>query len=298
MIPVKHIDPDDLALYAMQLLPPDEAEELSLHLQHSVEARRVLAAIQNDLAVYALTAEMHSPPSQARQRLIQQVAREKKAVPIERIERIDRSDRTDRPTVQAAYLDEDEEEGLPMRTLFEEERKSAGVRVMPWLGWALAAGMAVAVIIQHRQQLELQSAETAEKAQVEKLTGDLARADLVVETVKDPSALRVNLVTTGERIAPQGRVSYLADKGALVFIASNLEPLQTYKTYELWLIPPDPLHDPIPAGTFQPDAHGNATLILPNLPKGTQAKTFGVTIEDLGGAQQPTMPIILKGVSS
>ena len=43
MIPVKHIDPDDIALYAMQLLPPDETEEMTLHLQHSAEARRVLS---------------------------------------------------------------------------------------------------------------------------------------------------------------------------------------------------------------------------------------------------------------
>ena len=53
MIPVKHIDPEDLPLYAMQLLPAEENEELSLHLQHSPEARRVLAEIYGDLAVLA-----------------------------------------------------------------------------------------------------------------------------------------------------------------------------------------------------------------------------------------------------
>jgi hypothetical protein len=39
MIPVKHIDPDDLPLYAMQLLSPEENAEMRLHLQHSTEAR-------------------------------------------------------------------------------------------------------------------------------------------------------------------------------------------------------------------------------------------------------------------
>ena len=68
MIPVKHIDPDDLALYAMQLLPPDETEEMSLHLQHSVEARRVLSEIYGDLSIFAHSADMHSPPAAARQR--------------------------------------------------------------------------------------------------------------------------------------------------------------------------------------------------------------------------------------
>jgi anti-sigma-K factor RskA len=71
-------------------------------------------------------------------------------------------------------------------------------------------------------------------------------------------------------------------------------PLQPYKTYELWLIPADG-RDPIPAGTFKPDDHGNASLMLPELPRGVTAKAFGVTIEDDGGAQTPTMPIILAG---
>ncbi len=86
MIPVKHIDPDDLALYAMQLLPPEEAEEMSLHLQHSVEARRVLSEIYGDLSVFAHSAEMHSPPALARQRLMKHVAREKKAIPIDSLQ--------------------------------------------------------------------------------------------------------------------------------------------------------------------------------------------------------------------
>ena len=47
-------------------------------------ARRELAEIQGDLAIYAHTVDMHSPPAQARERLMKQVAREKKAVPIER----------------------------------------------------------------------------------------------------------------------------------------------------------------------------------------------------------------------
>ena len=43
-----------------------------------------LAEIQGDLAVYAHTVDMHSPPAQARERLMKQVAREKKAIPMDR----------------------------------------------------------------------------------------------------------------------------------------------------------------------------------------------------------------------
>ena len=52
---------------------------------------------------------------------------------------------------------------------------------------------------------------------------------------------------------------------------------------------------PIPAGTFHPDEHGNASVVMPNIPKDTDAKAFGVTIEDAGGSDKPTMPIIMAG---
>jgi len=34
---------------------------------------------------------------------------------------------------------------------------------------------------------------------------------------------------------------------------------------------------------------------MPDLPKGVEAKGFGVTIEDEGGSQTPTKPIIMAG---
>ena len=62
MIPVKPIDPDDLSLYAMQLLSPEEMEEMRLQLQHSVEARRILAETYGSLSLFAISAETHDPP--------------------------------------------------------------------------------------------------------------------------------------------------------------------------------------------------------------------------------------------
>jgi hypothetical protein len=46
---------------------------------------------------------------------------------------------------------------------------------------------------------------------------------------------------------------------------------------------------------FRPDGRGNASVIMPPLPKGIAAKAFGVTVEDEGGATTPTMPIVLAG---
>jgi len=275
MIPIKHIDPDDLALYAMQLLPPDETEEMSLHLQHSVEARRVLSEIYSDLSIFAHSAEMHSPPALARQRLMKHVAREKKAAPPD--------------PLAGTYA--------PRGTghLFEEEivSRSIASRVLPWAGWALAAGMAALSVSMYQQQGRLKSNLAAGQAQLKETQKSAELANNVLLTVQDPSAARFTLTGSPQKLPPQARVSYVSDKGSLVLLASNLEKLPPYKTYELWLFPTDG-HDPIPAGTFQPDEHGFASLVMPELPKGIAAKMFAVTVED-GEVSAPTTPPVLSG---
>ncbi len=279
MIPVKHIDPDDLALYAMQLLPPDETEEMALHLQHSAEARRVLSEIYSDLSIFAHSAEMHSPPALARQRLMKHVAREKKAVVVD--------------PVVGSYA--------PRGTvsLFEEEvaQPSLVAKVLPWAGWALAAGMAGLSYMQNQQKTEMKSTLAANEAAMAKTTASAQLASTLMETMKDPTAAHFTMTSSEVKPPPAGRITYVADKGSLVLIASNLDKLPPYKIYELWLIPEDG-RDPIPAGTFRPDGRGFASVVMPELPKGIVAKTFGVTIEDGEGSSTPTMPIVLKGQSS
>ena len=280
MIPVKHIDPDDLALYAMQLLPQDEMEEMSLHLQHSAEARRVLSEIYGDLSILSHTADMHTPPALTRQRLMKHVAREKKAIPINIASAGSYAPRA------GSLLAEEE---LP--------KKSAGARILPWVGWALAAGLMLPLVNFYRQREQLRSTLAVSSSALRQTELSAEQAQQVMDTVKDPSAVHVVLTGTDQKPPPQGRASYLPDKGSLVFIASNLDPLKAYQTYELWLIPADG-RDPIPAGTFRPDARGNASVVMPQLPKGVEAKAFGVTIEDGEGSQTPTMPILLKGAAS
>ena len=286
MIPVKHIDPDDIALYAMQLLPPDETEEMTLHLQHSAEARRVLSEIYADLAIFAHSADMHSPPALARQRLMKHVAREKKALPVD-------------PLANRGLITTGDFATRSSGSIFEEEatQKSLGAKILPRAGWALAAGLAGLSFTQYQQKTDLKSTLTANQAEMAKTVASAELANTLMETMKDPNAVHFALTSTDQKPPPQGRVTYVAERGSLVLTASNLDKLPPYKIYELWLIPQDG-HDPIPAGTFRPDARGFASIVMPELPKGITAKTFGVTIEDGEGSQTPTMPIVMKGQTS
>jgi hypothetical protein len=167
--------------------------------------------------------------------------------------------------------------------------------VLPWVGWAVAAGLAVAAGSFYRDRDALRGTLTTQMSQIDHLTADAEAARQVLETMTDRSAMRVTLTQGQAAPRPTGRATYVASKGSLIFLASNLEPLQAAKTYELWLIPAAAGENPIPAGTFRPDARGNASVIMPPLPKGVEAKAFGVTVEDDGGATTPTQPIILVG---
>jgi len=274
----RHVDPEDLALYAMQLLAGEEAAAVAQHVERCAECRRELGLLQSDLGAYAFTVEMTQPPAEARQQLLRQVAREKKVVPISH-------------SAIAAYG-----RSTSILGAVEEEKpkRSVGRTILGWSGWAIAAGLAVAFTFLYRDRAALRGDLALQSSQIARLTADAANAHQLMDVLTDSKAVRVTLTAKPTPHAPIGRATYNPDKGTLIFLASDLDPLQAYKTYELWLIPADGSAS-LPAGTFHPDDQGNASVILPDLPKGIAAKGFGVTIEDDGGSQTPTKPIILSG---
>jgi anti-sigma-K factor RskA len=282
-----HIELEDLALFAMQLLPAEETANIHEHLLECAECRQSVCEVQGDLAAFALTAEMHSPPAAARQRLFTQIARERKVVPIEIVERAQLDD-PDLPARRRTFLVEGDE---------DQTKRLVGAKVLPWIGWAgwaVAAGVALTTVSFYQQRNELRSTILQQSGQIASLNAEADKGRSLIQAMTDQSAMRVTLTQTPEKPVPQGRATYVPEKGTLLFTASNMEPLQPYKTYELWIIPADG-HDPIPAGTFHPDERGNASVIMPEIPKGVLAKAFGVTIEDEGGSSTPTKPVIMAG---
>lgn len=285
----KHINPEDLALYAMQLLSKDETDAIAgepcatsvrTHLEQCGECRNEFMAAQDDLALVAVSVDMESPAPQARERFIRQVAREKRVVRIDRV---------------------------PFTTdgtgMVQTNTPKQGGKLLPWLGWAVAAGVAFSATSLYRDHQHMQATVAdqsaqlkAETAQMAAMSANAARAKAIMDALTDNSAQRVTLNTTPAAKAspPQGKATYVAKKGTLLFSANNLDQLPLAKVYELWLIPSDG-SAPIPAGTFRADNHGNGNVILPQLPLGVQAKAFAVTIEPEGGSKTPTMPILMVG---
>ncbi len=177
----------------------------------------------------------------------------------------------------------------------EEPRSNVFAGWMAWTGWAMAAALAVAAVFTLRDDFNLREQVSQQQSSLAAAEASAARAETVMQTLQSPASQHFLLARTDAAAAPSGRVAYLPERGTVVFQGSNLETLQPYKTYELWLIPAGEGHQPVPAGLFKPDGHGYATVVLPQLPKGLLAANFGVTIEDEGGSATPTLPILLVG---
>ena len=142
----------------------------------------------------------------------------------------------------------------------------------------------------------LKATLAAQAGQVAQLSASAGVSHQVMDALTDASALRVTLTKPKSKPAPTGRATYVQNKGTLVFLASNLAPLKDDKIYELWLMPLDG-SAPLPAGTFTPDAKGNASVVYARFPRAVPAKGFAVTLENEGGSQTPTLPILLAGSS-
>ena len=261
-----HIPQEDLALYAMQALTPEEQRAAQAHLGVCAYCRAALAETLPDVAVVGMSAEQQAPPEGARQRLMARIAN----IP------------------QAAVTPVKPPAPLPPR----EERVTGFW--MGWLGWAAALAMlAIAVYLGYGNR-RLQQQVSEDRGQIARLAAGADRAEAMTEALTSPAAKQVTLTETRGPAKPMGHATYLPARGALIFVASNLHPVPENKTYELWLIPANG-KAPMPAGLFRPDAGGSASVVMPALPPGVEARAFGVTIEDAQGSLTPTLPIVMSG---
>lgn len=322
-----HIPEDDLVLFALQLLPEDRMRQTKQHAETCDLCRDEISKLQGDLASYSMTSDIVAPPPEARERVLKQVAKEPRPIlppePVavavaerpervdlpERIDRMDRqsrpdhSDRPDRGSVEPVFATR-QRRGLQIAAEDEEEDKRARSRprlapwVLAWTGWAVAAGCSFVAGLQFHQRQQIQSSMTAQQARLDDATKQSVHAQDALATLTAANAMQVALRSTAEvkpgTTSATALAAYLADKGALVFIATHMEPAPAGKTYELWLLPADGTN-PVPAGTFKPDIQGRASVMMPQLPKGVLAKGFGVTVENDGGSDTPTLPIVLAG---
>ena len=278
-----------LALYALGAMDnAQELTELEAHLGTCGECRRELESLRADSALLALSAVGPKPPDRARQRLLSAIAAEP------RVERRQR-----RPIVIGR---------LRSRWL-----SFAPITVMLLLAiFSLLLGInlrnvqrEVRQARQREQQLREQLAQAQHAQEILAMLTDPSAMQLaqaqhaqeILAMLTDPTAMRVKLVSTPQtRPQPLIQTIYKPENGHILLMANNCPMPPSNKVYELWLLPANG-GAPMPAGTFKPDAGGNGMMMHPMETAGIAAKGFAVTIENEGGSQTPTPPIVMAPAS-
>jgi hypothetical protein len=196
----------------------------------------------------------------ARQRLLQQVAREKKIVPIaqSQLQAQPQSQSQTQPAIAAfgrsgSVLSIEEYQPRPRRS------------ILAFTGWAVAAVLAVAVTVQDKDRKSLSDNLAAQSGQIARLTAGAASAHELLDALTDPRAVRVSLTGKSQpKSGPSGGVTYNPEKGTLIFLASDLDPLQAYKSSGS--SPPTAPH-PFPQAPSIPTTRATPASSCPSCPR-------------------------------
>jgi anti-sigma-K factor RskA len=265
-----HIAEPDLTLYAMGALSPEERKPVEAHLLVCPQCKEELRLSTLALAAYAQTTPEVALPEGAKERLMARLSETAQA-----------ESRNAKPSPAAPRM----QKASYRQTIF-----ASG-----WWAPALAGVFALLLVALGVDDLR-------QRAQIgpllhEARQGEIDSAQLnqLMELLTSSQAQKVALHPSPVAAPPpEGRVVYAARTGKLLMTATNLKPLPAGKVYELWILQPDG-KKPLPAGTFAPDSSGYAAMILADAPAGLTVQGFGVTVENAGGAETPTLPIVLSG---
>jgi hypothetical protein len=164
----------------------------------------------------------------------------------------------------------------------------------PFLAAALALSLVAAVYFGGRER---QFALTAEQLRV------MARRQNIELTRLNEAMAILNAADTvvtsfgaGQPQPPKGKVIVNPKRGVLL-IASNLPPAPEGKTYEMWRIPKSKGALPSRAGEFQAETDGTALHIERGAVDPSALAAIAVTLENAGGAEQPTsQPVIVAAL--
>jgi anti-sigma-K factor RskA len=250
---------EDLALYALGELAGADRQELEEHLATCASCRRELQALRSDLGLLALSSAGPKPPERVKESLMRAVAAEPR--------------------------------GRSAATPVESVRSGKG-----W-GWISALAAVVLLFVaaglwRSNGRMKDELAELSNRNQDQAVQLRQAQDNLRLLTA--PDAVHVSLTPQQAPRQPSGTAIFSPAQNRMLFMASNMAAPPPGMAYELWIIPMK--GDPIPAGVFKPDEHGNAIMMDHPMPPGVETKAFAVTMEKEEGAYKPTMPILIMGV--
>jgi anti-sigma-K factor RskA len=266
-----------VAAYAIDALEPEARVLVEVHLTSCTECQAELADLQRVSALLAQTIEPVAPPPALKARTIARATAQTSpsAVPARSDARSDVSAPLPKTTRGPSWL-----------------ALAASLLVTVGLGayaWSLRQELSSL-----RQQFATVSAGYENvRAQLIEARRDSVRLTRIVDVLRDPAVMRIDLRGVERAAGAQGN-AFVSRANGVLFQVSGLPALPAGRIYQLWVITPK--QAPVSGGVFSVDATGAASLSMPMPPAAVGTRVVAVT-EEAGpaGAAQPTSQPILLG---
>jgi anti-sigma-K factor RskA len=253
-----HVDMETLALFAMRALDAEEFARIQAHVDDCAACRLEVQKVRGDMGLLAIgESNLVQPPARSKARLMATIQQEK---------------------------------------LVTKPRSASLWKWAFAFSSALALLLIALLLLQHREVRTLHDAIANLRTNLQHERAESEQARQIAELLKSSTSSRFTLVSSKSRPQPEAHTTYDQDKGRVLLVANNMTPLPSEKTYELWLLPKSGAV-PIPAGLFKPDPNGNAQMLYAELPSGTEAKGFAITVEPIQGSPAPTTTPLLVGLA-
>ena len=156
--------------------------------------------------------------------------------------------------------------------------------VLPWLAAAAAVGFA---FISGNRLRDAQVAMSELRGELVNIQSELSAKDSTLAAFMGPEVHVVSLSESTQR--PSARVYWNQTKRVFIVTAFSVPRAPDGKTYQLWAIAKG--KNPMSMGTFNTDASGRATLVVPvgnTVLAGGTIDLCALTMEPTGGSPQPT----------
>ena len=262
-----------LPAYALGALDGAELHELEVHVAAGcADCRRQLDLLQGDLEELAASVPPLTPLPETRERILRAAAAST-VVPFQQ------PIRPIRPI------------GLMRSSRWLALAASVLLVVAVWGVWRQARLAGEAERLQaERDRLAQQVA--ALDSRLAQTQADNRRLAATLSLITAPGARAVQLAGLGPTPGAVGHIFVNPQARKAICYAFDLPAPAAGKTYQLWWIAAG---RPVSAGTFDVDEHGAARLEVDNVEHADQIQLWAVTVEQAGGAPQPTVDaMVLK----
>jgi anti-sigma-K factor RskA len=253
---------EDAAAYVLGSLSPEERTEFEVHLVGCAECAVEVGAFARVTAALAHAAPPLAPSARLRDRVV--AAAQAFPPPPSGLK-----------TSELDFGLADRLAGRPADSLAGAAPWQPRAVFAPWL--LAAASLAMALGLGGYSVALRRAASDAKTVVVVLGASDLVRVELAGQPVAPRAAAR----------------AFWSRSRGLVFTASNLPPLASGRTYQLWIVTGQ---TPVGAGLLKPGADGIAHAVFATPSDLSTAVAMAVTIEPDGGVPAPTGDKYLVGL--